>query len=317
MKKLSKLNLLLGFLLLVSVLFIPEYTYAKTKYISTVKELQSLKDANSGDVYILKKDIDLFGVTNWKPFDFKGSLNGKGHAIKNLTSTTGGLFDSLLEGSSVSNLRLVDINVSGLGDIYSLVSVLNSGGLANTSKGATIKKCSVSGLIDSTGVSGGFVGKAEDTKISNCVSSVRFETGSITGGIVGEGIGNMQISDCLMIGNISKKSSAAVGGIAGEFFGTLKRCVTASGVVDAESSSNNKGSIVGVVKGDAHISDCYYYGNVAGLGPDNREYKSIVHLDEKSNKSIITGLNFKVWTLKKNVNNGIPVLKWYVKYLDK
>ena len=317
MKKISKLNLLLVIFLMAGLIFMPYYTYAKTVYVSKAKDLMQLKNAVQGDVYILKNDIDLRGVKNWKPFDFKGSLDGKGHAIKNLTSTIGGLFDNLADGSIVSNLRLVNIDVSGLGDIYTMTSVLNSGGLANTSKGAYIKKCSVSGKIDSTGVSGGFIGKAEDTKITSCISSVSFDTGSITGGIVGEGKGRMNIADCLMIGNISKRSSAAVGGIAGEFDGNLRRCVTASGVVDAESSSNNKGSIVGVVKGDAHISDCYYYGNVAGLGPENREYQSIVHLDEKSNKSIMTGLNFKIWKLKKGINNGIPVLKWYLKYINK
>lgn len=308
MKKLSKINVLLALFIMVGMLFFPETASAKTLYISTVKELKALKDSRQGDVYVLEKDIDLSGVKDWKPFDFRGLLNGRGHAIKNLTSTTGGLFENLSSGAEIYNLRLVNVKIDNL-------TAFNTGCFANTSNWASIKKCAVGGSIDSIGVSGGFIGKAENTTLTSCVSSISIDAGSITGGIVGEGRGEMVIEDCLARGNISKKTAAAVGGIAGEFDGTLKRCVTASGVVDAESSSNNKGSIVGVVKGDAHISDCYYYGNVAGLGPDNKEYKSIVHLDEKSNKSIMTGLSFKTWTLKKKVNDGIPVLKWYLKYI--
>lgn len=310
MKKILKLNLLLVLFFIVGFLCISENAYAKTVNIKTVKDLKRLKGAKSGDVYILKKDIDLKSVKNWKSFDFAGILDGKGHTIKNLKSTTGGLFDNLTEDANISNLRLTNIYIDNLTSFI-------TGCLANTSHGASIKKCAVSGYMSSIGISGGLVGKAENTKINACVSSVSFKTGSITGGIVGEGRGEMQVVNCLMNGKISKDSSAAVGGIAGEFAGVLHRCVTASGVVDTESSSNNKGSIVGIAKNDANIADCYFYGNVAGLGPENKEYHSIVHLDEKSNKSIMTGLNFKVWTLKKGVNNGVPVLKWYVKYIKK
>lgn len=315
MKKLSKLSLCLAIFIMAISLFAPEYVSAGTRYIKTAKELKTLKNARQGDVYILKKDIDLKNISDWKPFDFSGKLDGRGHAIKNLTGTKGGLFDNLTYGAEISNLRLTNISIDTLKNLDTMSMIINIGGLANTSQGASITKCSVSGRIDSTAVTGGFVGKAEDTEIKTCVSSIYLDTGSIAGGLVGEGRGNMLIEDCLMIGRISKKSAAAVGGMAGEFFGTLKRCVTASGVIDTESSSNNKGSIIGVVKGDAHISDCYYYGNVPALGPENKEYKSLVHLDEKSNKSIMTGLNFKVWTLKKKKNNGVPVLKWYLKYL--
>lgn len=310
MKKLLKLNLLLLLFLFAGILQVSNNVYAKTVNIGTASELKKLKDARPGDRYVLKNDIDLKKVKDWKPFDFNGILDGKGYAVKNLKSTTGGLFDNLSSDAQISNLRLVNIN------IYNLTS-FQTGGLANTSDGSSIKKCAISGYMSSIGISGGFIGKAENTNISSCVSSMAFDTGSITGGIVGEGRGNMSITNCLMIGNISKDSSAAVGGIAGEFSGVLKGCVTASGVLDTESSSNNKGSIVGIAKNTANISDCYFYGNVAGLAPDNKEYKSVVHLDEKANKSIITGLNFKIWTLRKNVNNGIPILKWYIKYINK
>lgn len=310
MKKSFRFNLF--FLLLFAVsLIIPCTAYGKTFKVKTVNDLMALKNAKKKDVYILKKDIDLSSIENWEPFDFKGKLDGKNHIIKNLKSTKGGLFENLIS-AKVKNLRLnVDIKVLGL---------FYTGGLANHAQKSSISKCIVSGSIDSTGISGGYFAKATDTKIKSCVSSVNFNTGSTTGGFVGDAKGNMLLSDCLMLGKISKESSSVCGGIAGEFEGTLKSSVTSSNSLSADSKSNRKGSIVAITKKDANILDCYYYGNVAGLGPDNREYQSVIHLDEKYNNSIVkkffvTGLSPKKWIFNKKINKGMPVLRWASKYI--
>lgn len=312
MKKLLKFNILL-LLLVLAGLLVPGSVYAKKHTVKDVRGLLSLKNAKRGDVYILKKDIDLSGIEDWEPFDFESTLNGKGHTIKGLKSTKGGLFDNLKKGSKVTNLVLdVDINVLG--------TSFHTGAIANMSEKATLKKCFVKGKISSTGMTGGLIGKADSTKISMSASSAILDSGSTVGGLVGEGKGNMKIDNCLMIGKITKDSSSVCGGIVGEFEGKLVKCFTAAGSLSAESSSAKKGSIVGIAKKDTHISDCYYYGNVAGLGPDNIEYQSVIHLDEKFNSAIMkklfaTSLSKKIWTFSKKINGGMPILKWCKKYI--
>ena len=53
--------------------------------IHTVEELQAMAEDPLA-TYILMEDLDLSGV-EWLPFEFKGTFDGNGHAILNLTLT--------------------------------------------------------------------------------------------------------------------------------------------------------------------------------------------------------------------------------------
>ncbi len=91
------------------------YTFTQN-IIKTANDLQKLN--NSADTFIIGSDIDLSSVENWTPIiNFTGTLDGKGHSIKNLkinsSESNVGLF-SILEGT-VRNLKIEDANVTVTG----------------------------------------------------------------------------------------------------------------------------------------------------------------------------------------------------------
>jgi hypothetical protein len=110
---------------------------ANTSYAVTVENKTSAQmlDLN----YFLVNNIDLSSIANWTPLGtFTGELDGKGFNIMNmnvnLTNTSNlGLFSSL-NGTSISNLNLVDFNVTLKvnGNVKSSNFGLLSGTIANS-----------------------------------------------------------------------------------------------------------------------------------------------------------------------------------------
>src|SRR5665213_337696 len=77
-------------------------------------------ELNSGHLYCLTRDIDLASISNFVPIGtadmpFRGSFDGRGHAIRNLTMNSDvesvGLFGTV-EGR-IRNVDLVNARVTG------------------------------------------------------------------------------------------------------------------------------------------------------------------------------------------------------------
>lgn len=96
----------------------PHYNYK----IKTVEDLQALQtfapvrrqDTYSGVNITLENDIDLSGVKDWEPLRIYACLDGKGHTIKNLTSTKGGLFGDIYGNGDkyVKNLKFENVKIT-------------------------------------------------------------------------------------------------------------------------------------------------------------------------------------------------------------
>ena len=223
--------------------------------ISAVEHLQQLEsDVSDGNTYEGKyfkvtADIDLNNI-NWTPIGnssniFSGTFDGDGHTIRNLTIKQEYTFKALfgyVEGGTIQNLKLDNFNVKGTLHVGALVG-FNDGG---TIKNITATNINISDSGDGTDENlGGLVGTNQSGTVTDCTVSGTINTKGITvGGVVGSNYST--VSNCTFNGTIEGRRT--VGGLVGENYGTVSG-VTVSGTVtgtsDGYSMGNNIGGLVG------------------------------------------------------------------------
>lgn len=155
-------------------------------------------------------------------FPFAGNYNGNGYKISNINYTGNlsssidtriGLFDGLLDGSKISNLKL-DVSFKGIYDY--------SGALAGYTDGnVTLDNITATGDIDQClEMCGGLIGVNQTTNgtltITNCLIDVDIkaeDSSSHIGGIIGVSYSKTIIKDCKIGGDIS--GNVYVGGVIG------------------------------------------------------------------------------------------------------
>jgi len=221
----------------------------------------------AGDYY-LTQDVDCSDTVNWdsaagfEPVGdysskFTGSFDGRNFTISDLFINRGstnyvGLF-GFTDGSGISNVGLVDVNVTGNGQV---------GGLVGYNLG-TIDSCYVTGIITAKGTVGGVVGYNGGPGagiISNCYSTatVNITLSVVGGGFVGDNYGG-EIVNSYAIGNVFSVSKYA-GGFAGNHFYQDINNSFATG--DVSSNGSNYGGLVGLNDfGNLHNS---YWNNKSG-----------------------------------------------------
>ena len=110
-------------------------------------ELQAMQDSLSGD-YILANDIDCSETINWngglgfEPIGdgtnkFTGTFDGQGHTISDLYINSNaesdvGLFGYIDTGASISNVGLVNVDISGDDYVGGLVGYNFEGTITNS-----------------------------------------------------------------------------------------------------------------------------------------------------------------------------------------
>ena len=150
---------------------------------------------------------------------FIGNFDGQNNTITNLyINLTGesdiGLFGRVALGSSITNLGLIDANVTGQ------ATTSNTGILVGFNKG-TINNSYSTGSVFGRSSVGGLVGSNDAGTIENSYSEANV-TGSTTGvgGLVGQsietGIGNTFVINSYATGNLSGNvSTSRLGGLVG------------------------------------------------------------------------------------------------------
>ena len=241
--------------------------------------------AYSGKHYRLMSNLDLssYGESfnngkGWIPIgpdttnQFKGHFDGNGKTISNLFINNivynVGLFGRVV-GGTVTNLNLINVNVTGNSQVGGVTGYLRDGG--------TISNCHVSGMVTSaSGSVGGLAGgigpsgsQTDNSMVINCHTDVTVtcigEYGSAGG--VSSGINGSSMINCHATGKVN--GTYDVGGVVGySTYSTISNCyatgsVTATG---ANGNDSNAGGVVGSVFGDT-ISRCYATGAVTG--PEN------------------------------------------------
>ena len=266
-------------------------------------------DAASKACYRLASDIDftgltpvLFGAAESRPF--KGSFNGNGHTVGNMTikATTPSPAApfGFTDGASLQGIRFKDIDISTNGYYCAGVTgyakgttiencavegvLFSSGNLSNYSYTAgvagrtskcTIKDCTV--RADITAISnqvGGFVGTSQNTVIERCAlqdgSSVygSYYAGGICGTALGE---ETRISACRSEGRVTAGNQCAGGIVAQLVQGTVQECCAGSRASIRSRGYDNGGIVGKILMGNATdgarlvIDRCAAYCDVTGL----------------------------------------------------
>jgi len=274
--------------------------------IATVADLIALgEDPNDYDKhFILTADIDLDpNLPSRKVFDraviapdvndasweydgtpFAGVFDGGGHVISHLAIQGGGnlgLFGSLTGEAQVSNVGMVDANITGSGWYVGGVAGRNQGSISNSySTGAVSGTWSVGGLagynagsgsisnsystgavsgtIEQDGNVGGLVGRNEGA-VTQCHSTGAVSgTGSFAGGLVGRNYGG-HVTQCCSTGTVTGNDT--VGGLVGEnwYPGTVTQCYSTGAV---SGTGNYVGGLVAC--NDGTVTLCYSTGRVSG-----------------------------------------------------
>lgn len=169
--------------------------------------------------YIQVSNLDLNGIDNFEPIgmygnEFKGTFDGGGYEIKNLTVDKGdsdyaGLFGRV-DGATLTNIGLVDVDVKGRNSTGGLVGqqrasskVVNSyatgsvtgtgsqiGGLVGYQySSSTVSNSYATGSVNGTRYNtGGLVGLQDGSSVSNSYATGTVNGGDRTGGLVGGAI---------------------------------------------------------------------------------------------------------------------------------
>lgn len=212
--------------------------------VTTAEQLKELNNQNGEVGYVqLGADIDMNGVVlDNKTYVIKkltGEFDGKGYTISNLSleGKTGswsvrentGLIGEL--AGTVKNLIVELKDITNIGS-HNFVGVL--AGQISVGSTATIDNCVASGsIVCTTGGTnmfvGGLVGALDGNvnscptiKVDNCISNVAISGARRTycGGIIGsiQYYGNVTISNCSILGNLSGKEANG-GGVIGYITG--------------------------------------------------------------------------------------------------
>lgn len=223
---------------------------------------------------------------------FLGNYDGQGHTITNLfidrTEAYLGLFGWIGESSgtdkgNVSNLNLVDVDISGSGDyigglsgfqdISSAVENVHISGAINGSitsnevggligeASNSVTNCSFDGDVTGEYYLGGLIGKSKGDVTTSHSSGNVIAVKNYSGGLIG-GMNGGTVTNSYSTSNLSKTATYvySAGGFVGHVFsGTISQCYSTGNVV---SFRNYVGGFVGRNLGV--INNCFSTGNVSG-----------------------------------------------------
>jgi len=230
----------------------------------------------------LNSNIDLSTEHNFYIPYFKGTFNGNSHTISDLTINMPylsyiGLFGTI-NGAEITNLGLVDINMTGMDYTGGMVGQNYEGMITNcystgyvTGDGraggliglntASITNCYSSVNVTGNGYSGGLVGQNYEGVITNCYSTGNVTgTGSYTGGLTG-GADYGAITKCYSTGNVTG-TGYCTGGLLGHNFSPIFSCYSTGNVI----GNNVAGGLIGENHIYSNLINCYSTGNVTGTG---------------------------------------------------
>jgi len=218
--------------------------------IRNLDDLQNMRYDKSGD-YILANDIDASPTSAWnsgagfipigtKANPFTGHIEGVGFNITSLYINRGatervGLLGNI-DGSRISNLSLIDVDVLGQRFVGGLIGVNDNGRVMN---------CTVSGNVSGVLSSiGGLIG-SNDELVADCSFQGNVSGGTErTGGLIGSHSWGI-VTRCWAIANVS--CDGEVGGLIGYCgLGKIIQCYSQGEVTGDDD--NDVGGLIGFLE---------------------------------------------------------------------
>ena len=250
-------------------------------------------DSYEGKTIVLMNDLDFNNVdTNFicigKTNSFKGTFDGNGYVIKNITSSTqNGLFGKV-ENSTIKNIISLDNNFKRTNAQFC--------GLIQEGYNSTIKNIAVKGNSDITGEIncegyGAVIGYAKDSVITNCANERNYVSisGSVSNiaGIVGKG-NNIQISNCRNEGALTViQGNGYLAGIVGTMSngGIIESCYN-TGSLTSQAGYYVAGIVSGNLDGGI-VKYCFNTGDMqSNYGSNGIGYTAIPSNNQKGSKII-------------------------------
>ncbi|MEK6958494.1 MAG: GLUG motif-containing protein [archaeon] len=249
---------------------------ADPKIINTPQEIQDMNLGLNLN-YVLGMDINMYSATRaggelwnggagFKPIGglgnpFSGSFDGNNNTISGLrinmpSSYYVGLFGA--SAGNISNLGLIDVNVTGRDYVGGLVGEQTGGTISGFYSTGNVYGTKSPDGMDGYRV-GGFVGRQNGGSISGSHSAVNVygQSGVYeVGGLVGRQESG-SISNSYSTGSVSGYYS--IGGLVGNAFGSISNSYATGGV----SGWSYMGGLVGKQDGGT-ISSSYATGNITG-----------------------------------------------------
>ncbi|WP_441001203.1 InlB B-repeat-containing protein [Fodinibius sp. SL11] len=247
-------------------------TEADPFQISTIKQLQAINNVEySSDYFIQINDIDASataggsgGIEFTPIMNFEGSYDGQEYTISNFTinSTSDyiGLFGWLNKGAQISNIRLVDVDITGGSSTGSLIGH-NLGEINNSSATGTVhcldERC------------GGLVATNRGS-VENSFADVNVSSNSgLVGGLVG--INRNEIITSFALGDVS--GTTQVGGLAGSTDANgesgYSYRIFRSYAQGSVAGEDYVGGLIGIQFDGSYISSAYATGKVTFTSGSN------------------------------------------------
>jgi hypothetical protein len=202
----------------------------------------------------------------WQPIStsgtpFTGTFDGNGKSISGLIinrSDTNyqGLFGYVCAGAVISNLELVEVDVTGKDHVGGLIGYNNIG---------TITDCSAGGSINGSGSVGGLIGSSVGGEITDSHSACNVGGNwSNIGGLVGSNSGTVNSSYATgdVGGGTASDNPGSVGGLVGNNSGTVSASYATGDVTGA--TTRIVGGLVGWNNSNGNVICSYAVGNVSG-----------------------------------------------------
>jgi len=252
---------LLVFFLLGALLGLTIFALRKSKAafttISNCTQLQEMSLDLAAD-YVVTQSFSCSDIANFSPIGtkenpFTGSFDGGNYEISHLTidrpdANNVGLFGYVGGSSKISNVKLVDVNVTGRYQVGGLVGLNHTG---------TITNCSSTGSVTGSSCVGGLVGLNGATTIANSYATGDVvAAGAEAGGLAGESCG--PVINSYATGNVV--GDDYVGGLAGltTYHGDITNSYATGNVTGTEEVGGLVGESTGL------ITNSYATGNVTG-----------------------------------------------------
>lgn len=277
-------------------------TIADPFQISTIEQLQAIKDATNTSQFILINDIDASATAGWNDgqgFEpranwFNGGIDGQGFTISNLTINRPGLYQTAIIGSTGSDAEFKDINFENV----SITGGERTATLVGTLAGS-INNVNVTGTINGGSKVGALVGQLDSNgSITNSdVDASVTGTGDQIGGLLG------LLNSGASVANINVKGSVSgvnrVGGLTGQ-------ANSASSITDSHTDVTVTGTGVrtgGMVgyNNQGNIENSSSAGNVIG----DQEVGGLIGRNESAESTVSNNYSTASVTGDENVGGLI------------
>ena len=295
--------------------------------VGNVDQLQCIEEHDLGANYVQVSDIDASETMSWNngkgfnPIDippgssgttfsgFTGTFDGQDHKITNLTIDRGksgiaGLFGAVGSGGKVTNVSVVDVNITGLGS--------GVGGLVGANNG-TVARSHATGLVNGTSLVGGLVGSNDGGTVTKSYATAEVDGSELVGGLVGgNGFGSSllgngrggEVTESYATGSVN--GSRIVGGLLGGNNGTVTESYAAGAV-----NGSVRYAVGGlVVLNEGTVEESYWDVNETGqtVSAGNGTGLNTSEMTGSAARGNMTALEFtNTW---KTVSGGYPVLAW-------